>query len=199
MLRTVFCIITIFIWFDAPAAVPIDCSLALTHRISYWIKPGKYKGLTPSDESPVAAGEIEMVVSKNGEVQVRVATGLGIQSGSFDLRDYVLMTEAERAEHVSPENAAEAIGFRPKKGADGPGFIFPKEKNLMMRLLGAPVIMRMGMGDMLGPTLLVTPRMRGVGLHRLTLFLLERRGDPEPGHVSVPRLRYGGTTDRSRR
>ena len=57
---------------------------------------GMYRGFTPTDESAVGIGELELTIGDEG-LKVRIATGLGIQEESIPLHQFALMTTEEVA------------------------------------------------------------------------------------------------------
>src|SRR3989338_1131248 len=86
---------------------------------------GSYLGISPTDESAIATGEIEMIIRDN-DVTIRHATGLTIMEGTIPLDEFRPMSEEE----IFPGGRKEQSGIMYRgftnKGEHGVEVIFTK-------------------------------------------------------------------------
>lgn len=200
--------ITINFWFWAfvfsflssqlPLAASSEGCPGSLEKLADWMQPGIYRGLSPTDEGPLRMGELEMKVTDT-EMIFRMATGLEIQAHRLPLSELVPMTSKELTDEFIEGSTAMAavVGFKHVRNP-APRFIIPRKPTWT-----APrITVRMGeMPDILGPTMLFTPSQRRFGLALMYFSSFEQlyRSACKPGHVVIPRLKYNGTTDKSKR
>lgn len=149
---------------------------------------GMYLGFSPTDESAVVMGEIEMIIARDA-ISIRMATGLKIQAESMKADDFVPMTEQEIAAEYNPGSDAPAqlVGFRTNHG--NPKLLLMKDKSAE----GPGLIVRTGgMGEMLGPTLLFNPVQVARGDFDKAVAELEQHA----GKGVLPRIRNSGRAER---
>jgi len=111
---------------------------------------GTYRGISPTDDSPVAYGEMELILQRS-HASIRMATGSRIMYETTPLA-LVPLSEDELRKHFKDDARYSSIqtthGFRHEGGLD---FLFltnPKKDKTTLVLRG-------GMGDLLGPTVLL--------------------------------------------
>lgn len=194
----------------AAATGPCEAQSAV-HQIRDFFRQGRYRGFTPTDESAIGLGEIDMTI-KGDQVKVRIAGGLGLHDFSFSLNDYRALNDAEAAaflKHKADKHGVmppvELAVFVPKaEGALGPEFLFPiKRPRGLARLaaaMGPTVVLRMGMADLLGPTFMYSPMRAHFGPYHLARTFAEwsaRSLRSGSDRVVIPRIRYGGTKDKN--
>ena len=128
---------------------------------------GTYRGFSPTDESPIAMGELELSLSHD-LVEARMATGLKIESDSFPTQMLSPMSKAEiYSEFLDGSSVAKrTVGF----SVDGIRYLFvPNAKDDELGL-----IIRGGLGDFLGPTILFSPAQIERGLYDKTVEEIEK-------------------------
>ena len=147
---------------------------------------GIYLGFSPTDESDVLMGEIEITISDK-TAKLRMATGLKIEEEEISLDDFETMTteELKAIWKEGPDYSSRTAGF---KGLSGHlQFIFFKdpsdeEPGLLIRTGG--------IGDMLGPTFLFSPAQIARGVFDKAVQAVEN------GEVGIfPRLRNNGKAE----
>lgn len=149
---------------------------------------GTYIGLAPTDESALVLGEIEITIDEK-TVKIRMATGLTVQEEEVAADQLEAMTHEEAIslyEDGAPENhVARTVGFKPKGGVNGVGFFFtldPAEGEFGL-------IVRGGLADLLGPTVLFAPSHVAAGLHEKAFAEMEKAA----GMIgALPRLSNAG-------
>lgn len=150
---------------------------------------GTYRGLTPTDESPIGMGEIEVTVDAN-KVKMRIATGLKIEEESFDLSNFVALSadEVKGLYRSGSPFVGRTVAFKPKDAAM-PVLMFLKNPKVDKNDPGASefgLVVKMGeMSEMLGPTLLYSPS-QGDAFEKLAKKITEGGG-------TFPLLKNGGT------
>ena len=148
---------------------------------------GTYLGFSPTDESDVGYGEIEITI-KEGKIAVRHATGLGVHAEKMSMNDFEPMSAAEVAEHYEEgPYAARTVGFK-QKDSEYPQFFFlqnPQDQDDEIAL----IVDTGGMAEMLGPTFLFNQEQVSRGVFEKTLSALE---DEAGKKGIVPRLKNGG-------
>lgn len=145
---------------------------------------GTYRGLSPTDESKIALGEVECTINEDG-LTIRHATGLRIVSESITLELVRPLSETElRMQFQSESNAHTLIdGFRIDDGAT---LLFVREPEENEPRL----IVRLGeFIEALGITMLFDEEQTKRGLFDMVVNKLTiEMNDPYP----FPRLMYEG-------
>ncbi len=199
-------VVTIFYFpsvFAATTAPSSACSQTIEGRssLTYWLRPGIYKGLTPAAWSAVRVGEFEMTVDAE-KITVRRATGLEVIEETFLVKNYsVILPEKLAGEFLGGTDAVRslfdnAVGFK-HSDDQGPTFVFSGDR----APINPKVLIKVGLGDVLGNTFAFSPTQRHFGLYWLHMTMMEwfhRSRRPEGSRVIVPRLRYHGTAGRAR-
>lgn len=122
---------------------------------------GVYRGHAPTDESALATGEIEATIT-NDKIQIRMATGLRIEEGEVPLAGFVPMTREEIEGFYRPGSGflQRSFGFRGPSGY--PQLVFLRNPSVNWFFPGRSeyglIVKTGGMQDMLGPTVLLTPK-----------------------------------------
>lgn len=144
---------------------------------------GTYRGFSPTDESPVGMGELEVIIDTQANLlKVRMATGLEIQEGQVSLATAQSLPAAVIAEVYEPDSEyiKRSAGFE----LEGRQYIF----------ITAPaddepaLIVRGGLGDLLGPTMLFNKEQVDRGVFDTAIGMIEQ----EFGKPCVPQLKYEG-------
>jgi len=152
---------------------------------------GTYLGFSPAGESNVGFGEIEIVVGEK-EIKFRFATGLEIREKVFDVEGFTTLSEDEMRENCESNGVdADLVSERVSRfvvfrcGELGPlQLIF--DKNVGNDICALSV--RMGMADLLGPTILFNSTQAQMDLFEEALLRIEDKR----GKGVVPRLRNNG-------
>ncbi len=150
---------------------------------------GTYLGFSPTDESGVGVGELEVIISDDN-VNFRFATGLEVHSDEAP-REFRELTPDELAELFNP--GADVTGARAYMlGDDGPIFLFladspelPAEtlSILILRLVSAEI------DSIFGPTHMFSPKQVEAGYFEAAVAEIEDlQGDPGV----IPRLARNG-------
>ena len=145
---------------------------------------GTYRGFSPTDESAVGAGEIEVVIAED-VVTSRVATGLAIEETSVPISEMELLT-GEAKEELFKEGSDSISSTNVFRGVRGsPTFIFcgdhtPSEVSLL--------ILQGGMADIFGPSMLFDPKQVAMGEFDKAVARIEAAAGPN----SIPKLSLGG-------
>lgn len=150
---------------------------------------GTYIGFSPTDESDVGFGELEITIDER-LLKFRMATGLEIRKEEIPIDDLMPMTPEEAAaiwqKDTPGDIASRTIGF--KGSSESPQFFFikdPKEDEF-------GILVRIGMGDILGPTILFSPSQVGSGRHEKFFLAVEQKF----GRSGViPRLKNNGRAE----
>ena len=145
---------------------------------------GSYLGISPTDESAIATGEIEMIIRDN-DATIRHATGLTIMEETLPLDVFRPMSEEE----IFPDGRKEQSGIMNRgfttKDEGGVKVIF----TVNPKLGEFDVFIRRGeMADILGPTILWS-RRRILHIILLKMSLAFANIKHKGG---VPRLAHGG-------
>lgn len=114
---------------------------------------GKYVGFSPTDESAVVMGEIEVVISEE-KIAIRMATGLTIQNEEIATSIFQRMSADQVLSQFNPGTGPheDVVGFIANEGH--PILLFLRDETPGKFQL---VVRTGGMGDMLGPTILFGP------------------------------------------
>lgn len=149
---------------------------------------GIYLGFSPTDESAVGFGEMEITISEK-DVEVRMATGLKIQEEKISVADFVPMTEQEVKEVFKDgsEYPMRTVGFKTEEGF--PRLLFvndPAENECGL------IVRTGGMGEILGPTVLWSPFQVARGDYEKAVQSIEQTA----GKDVLPRLRNGGKAEK---
>ena len=120
---------------------------------------GTYIGLTPTDESAINMGEIEITIDSQAVIH-RWATGIGVQTEAYDIQQVKELTAQEVTDLFA------AVGDVPSGqrvfNVQGLMFIFePDSEAPEMAALGVVG----GIGDFIAPTFLCSPAQIDQGLH----------------------------------
>jgi len=143
---------------------------------------GTYRGFAPTDESPIAMGELEVTINESS-VRTRMATGLKIETDDIPLSELKPMTRDQlRGVYVDESPYIDrSVGF----SVDGLSLIFlPDAGDDEMGLL----IHGRELADMLGPTILFSPRQVERGVYARALEAMHR----EYGPNCIPLLENDG-------
>lgn len=127
------------------------------------LKPfyGVYRGFSPTDESPIGMGELEISISRF-LVHVAHATGLTIQRETISTRHFRPMTQAELSSLYPADSLPDKMtGFSVR----GMRYFFVEDAGLM--------ISGNELADLLGPTLLFGPKQILKGEYELAVKELE--------------------------
>jgi hypothetical protein len=144
---------------------------------------GTYRGFGPTDESPIAMGELEVTITKE-TLKMRHATGLKIDGGEIPISIFKPMTKEEISTIYAEgsEYIEKSIGFT----ARGLNYIFlPNAKDETEFGL---LIRGNEMADMLGPTILYNPAQITNGAYEKAVKSLEDNA----GKNCFPTLANGG-------
>jgi hypothetical protein len=132
---------------------------------------GVYRGFAPTDESPIAMGELEITIDE-AALKLRMATGLKIDSDEVPLYNLELMTKDDMRE-VYQEGSPfidKSVGFKYRCIK----FVFLPNPGDDIGLL----VRGNEMADMLGPTVLWNPEQVGRGLYQKACEDLEKAEGP---------------------
>ncbi len=146
---------------------------------------GTYLGYSPTDESAVGVGEIEIVIGDE-TMSMRFATGLMIETDSLPRADVRGLSSEEIAAHY--ENGVDTKDIRGLKiGEEGADLLFlpddPDDKGPRLIVLG------LSGGEIFGPSLLFSPSQVAAGLFDEAV----RETENQAGRTGViPRLANDG-------
>lgn len=145
---------------------------------------GTYRGLTPTDESKIAMGEIELTLSAEGGT-VRIATGLKVEGDSFPA-DAVTELSLEELQDMFEEDSGAAETFVGFRIGEGPVLLFAKgfEENEMPH-----IVVTGGMADFLGPTMLLDPKQVDAGVFEKMYKDVQKNTEDQ---YPFPLLKYDG-------
>jgi len=143
---------------------------------------GVYRGISPTDESPIAIGELEASLTQEG-LKLRHATGLEIQEHMFKASEILPMTHDE-VKSCYIEGSDYTDRTKGYKFGVVKLLFMPDANNSEFGLC----IRDMGMADFLGPTILYNPAQVKKGLHRKALMKLKFIS----GRAGFPTLKAGG-------
>jgi hypothetical protein len=120
---------------------------------------GIYRGFSPTDESPIALGELEVSIDKE-TIKLKYATGLEIVTNQITLSKLNPMTKRELKKFYVAESeyVDKSIGF----SYEGMHYIFTpnaSEQDIGLIIIG-------GMADMLGPTIAFSPSQIEQGIYK---------------------------------
>ena len=145
----------------------------------------KYLGFSPTDESAIGIGEMEVIISDD-KIKIRMATGLKISEEEIDISEFdVIAPEDAILEFASNSVKIENVVGELRHKRSHPKLIFLRESP--QDDFGALVITG-GMGDMLGPTALFGPAQVEKGQYADFL----RKIEEVHGQNVFPRLSSGG-------
>lgn len=149
---------------------------------------GTYLGFSPTDESAVVMGEMEIVISHEN-IAVRMATGLKIETDTTNPADFISMTSEEVQAEFNSRSAIvdRTVGFRTENGH--PKLLFLKDA--ADDELGL-IVRTGGMGEMLGPTVLFSPDQVARGDFDKAVSEIEKNA----GKGVLPRLRNNGKAEK---
>lgn len=142
---------------------------------------GKYRGVSPTDESAIRMGELEITIGKEN-VCYRMATGLRIQEEQVPAEFTPLSREQVASNFIPGAKYAEKV-----VGYDLNGLNFLFSPNAGFREFGL-IVRGNEMADLLGPTMLYSPRQLQRGAWQVFLTALTLGG----GFNKLPRLKYNG-------
>lgn len=144
---------------------------------------GTYRGFSPTDESAIGIGELEVTLSDEG-LRGRFATGHYVQDELITTHFSPMSLEEIEAEYKQGSPYVErTLGFRAKDGL--PRLLFLRDPQDDEYCL----VMRVGqMSEILGPTLLFSPTQIASGAFDRFLRGLEEH----VGKGKFPRLENGG-------
>jgi hypothetical protein len=109
---------------------------------------GTYLGIFPTDSSSIAGGEIRVGIT-DSEVKIAMAGGMELYVNKFRVSDYVPMRPEDLIGHEGAEIGEIIAGFKNKEH-ESFEFLFFKKPTFREPSL----ILRGGLSDFLGPTLL---------------------------------------------
>lgn len=140
---------------------------------------GTYRGLSPTDESAIAMGEAQLVIGTD-EITFSLAAGHEVVTERFPVTDLEPMTAEEvKAQFKEGSDVPREItGAFKGRFNDFPKLLFFKDQLIMW--LG-------GMGDILGPTMLVGPGLWPRLRFWIGAWILDFRTGG-----GFPRFLYGG-------
>lgn len=152
---------------------------------------GVYRGFTPTDESDIMLGEIEISITDE-LIKFRIATGLEIMEEEFRVEDFRSLTEEETnalcLDGTPDEIKSNVTVF--KCSSEYPKFLFCKD----LETNEVSLAVKMGMGDILGPTVLLGPQLVMRGEFEKAVQVIEQGG----GKGVLPRLRNNGKAERNK-
>ena len=153
----------------------------MTNKIDTYF--GTYLGLSPTDESKIAMGEIEITIDEQ-QLRIRHATGLKINEQVIPLEEVRKLTDDEvQAQYkIDSEVPASMDGFRIGEGAT---LLFTREPEENCPRL----IVRLGeFVEILGITVLFDKKQIDKGdFETVVEHIIKQFGD-----FPFPRLEYGG-------
>ncbi len=144
---------------------------------------GTYIGFSPTDESKIGLGEIEMIIDEHG-LKMRHATGLTIREETALLEQVRELTGDEVRSHfiADSDQHTRVDGFQVGRGAV---LLFWKEPTVDESRL----IVRLGeFVEILGPTMLYDAYQVAEGAFDRVIDEIAELG----GAYAFPRLEYGG-------
>jgi hypothetical protein len=146
---------------------------------------GTYRGFSPTDESAMGLGEIEIAITDTNII-FRLATGRVIHEETLARNNFAQMTPEQVAKIFQKTTAIfpRIIGFQ---GASGyPKLLFLKDAEESEFAL---IVRTGGMGDALGPTVLYSPKQVAKGIFEQDIRDLEKG---EGSKRVLPRLANHG-------
>jgi len=147
---------------------------------------GRYLGFSPTDESAVGVGEMEVVINAD-KIKIRMATGLEIKEEEYLVEDFRRMTSEEIAALMYGRNVfdVELRAFR--HSTDLPELLFFEDKKSKCLILW---FRWGGVGESFGPTVLLSCA-NGTEDFDLCISKLEKMH----GKNLLPRLRNNGKAE----
>jgi hypothetical protein len=149
---------------------------------------GKYRGFSPSDESSVGMGEIEMTIGSESVV-IRMATGLKIHEETIAISEFQVVEPEETFKNLTGKGSLDSVFVKNIAGelrhkSEVPTLIFVRELEG-----GIDYVLIAGtMGDLLGPTFLFSQVQIEKGSFDRVLAELEENY----GKDQFPRLSNNG-------
>ena len=148
---------------------------------------GVYRGFSPTDESPIVVGELEVVITED-EMKLRHATGCRIDELRIPTSIFKPMTRLELCSvYINPlgKYVNESVGF----SVDGMKYLFlPNASDDEFGL----IIMGNEMADILGPTLLYSPKQIQRGVYQMAVELINSEFNYDYPNGCFPTLVAGG-------
>lgn len=160
---------------------------------------GIYRGLSPTDESALVAGEIEVTVTEK-LLKINMATGITVLAEEIPLDGFVQMTDSEVSAFYKEgtDFPRRSVGFKGPSGYPQLLFLQNPSTNrfLPARSEYGLIIKTGGMSDMLGPTVLLAPgQLEKISCESfLRSFEFWRAGSWRGG--LIPRLNNNGLAPR---
>lgn len=151
---------------------------------------GTYRGFSPTDESGVVLGELEVTITDD-TVSFRFATGLKVESDEAPRSELTEMSDDEIAMFLNPVADLTAITVY-KLGEDGPVFLFLQK--CLDDAPEAPAVMVLRfvsdeVDEIFGPSCLFTPTQVAAGHFDRAVAEIEAEQN-DPG--VIPRLVNNG-------
>ena len=153
-----------------------------TQSINFSQFYGVYRGFTPTDESPLCMGELEVSITQEA-FNLRAATGLKIEEMTLTSPQITPLTRDEVGEQylVGSSFIDRTVGYK----MDWLNLLFIPDAGKYEFGL---IIRNMGMADLLGPTMLYNPKQVREGLHKKAMRKLKFAS----GRTGFPTLRAKG-------
>ncbi len=145
---------------------------------------GTYLGMSPTDESAIGLGEIEIEITDT-YVKLCMAGGLRLEEVQWNLNDFEQMSPEEVAPQYPNEAGQMFVGFKHKE-CKSVEFLLCKKP----RFRDFDLMLRGGLGDCLGPTLLWNKKRF---LHFAVVKMYLRMCDIRT-KGGIPLLKRGGLT-----
>lgn len=148
------------------------------------LKPfaGVYRGFSPTDESAIMIGELEVTISTR-LLKTRWATGLRIEEGQVAASKLKMMSEEELSDlfQEGSSMADQTVAFT----ANGVQYIFPLADEIGLIIQGT-------IADCLGSTQLFNPEQVRQGKYDQFVDRVEKHCGPD----KFPQLKYAGLVQR---
>jgi len=146
---------------------------------------GIYRGFAPTDESPIALGELEVSINKE-TMKLRYATGLEIITDQIKLSKLNSMTKTELKKLYVEESeyVDKSVGF----SYEHMHYIFTlnaTEEDIGLLIIG-------GMADMLGPTIAFSPIQVERGIYKNAVTKINEHYKNEYPKGCFPTLENNG-------
>ena len=147
---------------------------------------GTYRGFSPTDESPIAMGELEVSITREA-MKIRHATGLRVDEGEIPLSMLKPMTKKELSTvyQEGSEYIDKSVGF----SVNGMQYVFipnPNDDEFGLLIRGNQ------MADILGPTVLYSPAQVQKGVYEKIVAGLNGQFPDRYPRGCFPTLDAGG-------